>query len=105
MFRDYLDINERNKIYDDLIKKFGPKAQVIVAIEELSELQKELCKYLRNNEQLFLVKGIIEEIADVEIMLEQLKRLFGPVWAIDEIKDNKIRRAQERYLKEVSNER
>lgn len=101
----FLNRVERNAIYDALIKKFSPNAQMIVAIEELSELQKEICKYLRNKEQLYLVKGLVEEIADVEIMLEQIKFLLRLDWSVEEMKDNKIRRTQERYLKEVSNER
>lgn len=104
-FEPYLNRVERNAIYDTLIKKFSPNAQMIVAIEELSELQKEICKYLRNKEQLYLVKGLIEEIADVEIMLEQIKFLLSLDWQVEGMKDQKIRRTQERYLKEVSNER
>ena len=96
----FLNRVERNKIYEALMKKFGSEAQLIVAIEELSELQKEICKYLRNKEQLYLVKGLVEEIADVEIMLEQIKFLLRLDWSIEEMKDQKIRRTQERYLKE-----
>ena len=43
--------------------------QVIVAIEELSELQKELCKSLRGDTN---YDNIIEEIADVEIAEAEL---------------------------------
>lgn len=57
------------------IQTFGEKNQTIVAIEELSELQKELCKLLRgscdNDER------IAEEIADVKIMLDQLLEMLG----------------------------
>ena len=35
------------KILEGAIEKWGVTAQVVVAIEELSELQKELCKFLR----------------------------------------------------------
>lgn len=56
---------------------FGAYAQTVVAIEELSELQKELCKAIRtgisdpeNRDH------IAEEIADVYIMLEQMEALF-----------------------------
>lgn len=68
--------------------------QVIVAIEELSELQKELCKSLRGDTN---YDNITEEIADVEIMLEQMKIYF----AINEnevegMKKLKIKRTKER---------
>lgn len=55
------------------IDKWGPELQIIVAIEELSELQKELTKHLRGKKN---KEAIIEEIVDVEIMIEQLKIIF-----------------------------
>lgn len=70
-------LNTREELFIKLIQKYD-KQQIIVAIEELSELQKELCKALRN---LFLCghtdkKPIIEEWADVWIMLQQIKMFF-----------------------------
>lgn len=52
---------------------YGSWAQVMMVFEEMSELQKELCKYLRGRGSF---EHIAEEIADVEIMLEQMKLLF-----------------------------
>lgn len=63
----------KTKIYDHLLNKYKDK-QLIVAIEELSELQKEFCKALRGQDN---IKNIIEEMADVEIMLEQMKIYLG----------------------------
>ena len=61
------------EIYKKAIDKWGARTQITMVFEEMSELQKELCKVLRGN----LVKeNIAEEIADVEIMLEQMKMLF-----------------------------
>ena len=84
-------------IYKQLIDKFGKKAQVIVAIEELSELQKELCKYLRGDAG---IRKISEEMADVEIMLEQLKIIFENEHPINIEKNYKINRIKERYFNE-----
>lgn len=64
------------------IKQYDDKNQLIVALEELSELQKEICKKLRGNEN---VDMVIEEIADVYIMLEDLKQILN-------IKDKDIQR-------------
>lgn len=64
------------------IKQYGDKNQLIVTLEELSELQKEICKKLRGNEN---VDMVIEEIADVYIMLEDLKQIL-------DIKDKDIQR-------------
>jgi Flp pilus assembly CpaF family ATPase len=85
----------RNNIYHQLINKFGTKNQCIVAIEELSELQKEICKYLRG---LGNLENLAEEIADVEIMLEQLKIIYACDSLVVEKKDYKINRIKERYL-------
>jgi hypothetical protein len=85
------------EILDNMINKFNEK-QVIVAIEELSELQKELCKSLRNKDKINL-DNLIEEIADVEIMLEQIKIYFDILQEkIDNIIQQKIDRTKERYL-------
>lgn len=58
----------------DAISLFGDHAQIDMAIEEMCELTKELLKNKR-------CKGnrgeIAEEMADVYIMLEQLKFIFG----------------------------
>lgn len=61
-----------NEILEKAITRYGQN-QIIVAIEELSELQKELTKYLRNKGNL---DHIAEEIADVEIMVKQIKMYF-----------------------------
>ena len=59
-------------LYKKLLS-LNPTAQMIVAIEELSELQKELTKALRNKIDRV---AILEEYVDVTIMLEQIKILY-----------------------------
>lgn len=61
-------------ILEGAIKKWGYRLQVIVAIEELAELQKELTKWLRGKCN---PAGLLEEMADVSIMLNQLQLIFG----------------------------
>lgn len=81
------------EFYKKIVDTYG-KQQVIVAIEELSELQKELCKSLRSN---YNYGNIVEEIADVEIMLEQMKIYFEiNENEIEEMKEIKIKRTKER---------
>ena len=85
----------REEIYKELIQRYGD-TQIIVAVEELSELQKELCKALRSNGNR---KNLIEEMADVEIMLEQMKMYFLiEQEEIDKIKEQKIERTKNRLL-------
>ena len=83
----------REELYKKLLEKYKDK-QIIIAIEELSELQKELCKSLRNN---YNYGNIVEEIADVEIMLEQMKIYFEiKENEIEEMKEIKTKRTKER---------
>ena len=56
------------------INKYGEGNQIIVAIEELSELQKELCKTLRGEDN---YPHVVEELADVYIMLDYIKILYS----------------------------
>ncbi len=89
------------EIYTKLIKKYD-KQQIIVAIEELSELQKELCKHLREQTN---EKAIIEEICDVQIMLEQIILYFGiSVLDLDTEKRFKLERTKERLLADEEKE-
>lgn len=89
---------------DDIIRRaistYGDTMQLTVAIEELSELQKELCKAIRvyNTEDVNnYVDNIIEEIADVEIMLSQLKVIFAiRDEEIERVKDFKLTRLEAR---------
>ena len=60
-------------IFRSAIDTYGSVMQITVAFEEMSELQKELCKYLRGRGS---QENIAEEIADVEIMMEQMKMLL-----------------------------
>lgn len=64
------------------IKKHGINEQFNVAIEEMSELTKELCKNMRGCEN---TDNIIEELADVYIMLENIKIIY-------QIQDKEIQR-------------
>lgn len=82
-------------LYDKLLKKYGDK-QIIVAIEELSELQKELCKYLRGKID---ITNLIEEIADVKIMIEQICLYFNlDEFDIEYAKLEKLKRTKERLI-------
>lgn len=56
------------------IDTYGIDAQLDMVVEEMSELTKEICKYKRGKSNL---TEITEEIADVTIMLEQMKIIFN----------------------------
>lgn len=70
---------ESKEIMQLAIDSYGRVNQVIKTVEELSELSQALCKILTSkftddNSEIF--ENIYEEMADVEIMLEQCKMIF-----------------------------
>lgn len=87
--------NNITQICQQLINKFGAEHQIVIAIEELSELQKELCKILREEAD---GVALMEEIADVEIVLEQVKLILKNHKDVNFLIDKKLQRAKERYL-------
>lgn len=82
--------SESTKLYKKVIQAYGKSAQMIVAMEECSELIQAISKKLRGRET-----NVEEEIADVEIMLEQLK-LMSNESLIEEIKESKLQRLEKR---------
>lgn len=80
---------DKDKLYSKLLMVYGKECQVIVAIEELAELQKELTKFLRRHLNRV---NLSEEIADVEIMVEQLKKMFKCEKQVEDIKNCKLER-------------
>lgn len=72
--KSYLSSKPVQEILQKNIALHGPAMEVDVAIEEMSELTKELIKHRRGQKNIL---HIAEEIAHVEIMMEQLKMIFG----------------------------
>ncbi len=68
--------SSETKIYEWTLRVFTPEHQIIVMIEEMAELTKELVKTLRDKKN---ISHLLEEMADVEIVLEQMKLVFGPI--------------------------
>ena len=90
-------------IIERAMEKYGFNNQVVVAVEELSELQKELCKSLRGEVS---IDRIAEELADVEIMLWQVQKLFGiEDKYVQEVINFKLSRLKERLEREEQNEK
>lgn len=81
---------ERIKLYRQVIGNYGEAAQQIVAMEECSELIQAISKKLRGRET-----NVEEEIADVEIMVEQM-RLMSDSSLVDKIKKEKLQRLEQR---------
>ena len=90
-------MSEEIEIMRSAIRKNGKAMQTVVAIEEMSELQKELTKYIRGQGSREHLK---EEVADVLIMITQIQIMYAlPDDEIKEIVDFKINRLKERIAR------
>jgi len=81
----------KNKIYSLAIGRWGLDMQVNVLFEEMAELTKVLCKLYRSFD-IDKIDELSEEIADVEIMLEQMKYAFKCSEKVKKYKKKKLNR-------------
>lgn len=81
---------------------YGYEAQARQLIEEMAELTVALNKQWRGSQkympcdEAIARQNVIEEIADVEVMLEQIKYLLGCDYEVFKEKMNKTNRTMER---------
>jgi L-arabinose isomerase len=83
----------RKGIYDMALEHYGWDTQLIIAVEELSEAQKEICKFFRCEGD---IEHLAEEIADAFIMLEQTERIFKISEKVTEKMREKVSRLKKR---------
>lgn len=100
--------NEKAVFYK-AIKEYGIQEQTLVACEECAELIKALSKYQRVCEYQAYDKrkiqrclnNITEELADVSIMLDQIKLMHGITEkAVSDVRDSKVKRLEDTLSKE-----
>lgn len=84
-----INYEERAKVYADALATFGPGMQLVVALEELSEVSKEICKHMRGKGSTI---HLAEEVADATIMLEQVRQIFDINDEVCKIMDEKVER-------------
>lgn len=85
MNEEYEMTQEREaSILERAVETFGPGPQTDMMIEEMSELTKALCKYRRavgggaDEAEVSVRKDqVLEEMADVQIMLNQMVLIYG----------------------------
>lgn len=83
-----------NPVLKRALETWGEQAQMLMVVEEMSELMKEILKNInrkKNN-----IDAIIEETADVEIMLEQLKENYKIAEKVEAYKKDKIKLIEQR---------
>jgi len=88
---------QEHAVYKLALKGYGIEKQMVKCVEELSELQKELCKHILAEDNL---EHITEEIADVESMLDQMKMGLGiGTYEVDAVKSQKMSRLNGNLLR------
>lgn len=82
-----------NQVLELAIKKYGVSSQLDIAAEECAELIQAIMKYKRYGETKENIKSnLIEEIADVKIMIDQLYMIFDDFDEITDCEKMKIKR-------------
>ncbi len=84
--------NMRRNLYIKASEKWGENAQIIVAIEELSELSVQLAKILNGKNDGY--DNLIDELADVRIMVEQIELNFGVSSIVENRMEEKLNRLE-----------
>lgn len=80
--------------FERALKAWGKGPQMLQVIEEMSELTKEILKNINRNKD--NVDELVEETADVEIMLEQLKFCYNITDRVEEYKTEKLKKIDQR---------
>ena len=99
----------KHKYYKTIIEQadqFGLENRLLQCTEEAGELIQALCKYQRiqqgdktcQTDMIHAEDMIAEEMADIEICIEQLKYLLVNSRQIEQIKVEKIQRTEQRLL-------
>ena len=90
--------DEHVKLLNLANDKLGKEFQVMLALEEMAELAKELIKNINRKEN--NIQKIIEEIGDVCILLEQLKIVYNiSEQELSNVVDKKMERLRSRIGK------
>ena len=83
---------EEYEVYSQALNKWGAESQTMMLFEEMAELQNAICKYSRKRNN---INDVATEIADVQIMTEQMSILFGKE-IVDSEKKRKFERLKNR---------
>jgi len=103
------------EIFDKYLDAYGETGEVVICIEEMSELSKELAKYIRyknyqekyeseeNSLKIDEIKNnIIEECADVLICASQIRHIFGEK-EVDALIEKKLQKGVNQLEKNLKN--
>lgn len=92
-----MNYQEVTDTYKQAIETYGVRAQKLMAIEEMSELTKEICKDFRGKLDR---EHLIEEMTDVLITMDQMMIMYEiSVNEIKQMREGKLERLKERMDK------
>ena len=88
---------QEQAVYERALRVWKPEEQAVVWLEELSELQQEICKLLRLGTLAkpscgWNLAAVAEEMADVEIILGEMKLALGITEMVEAYKRQKLER-------------
>ena len=85
---------QKETLYQRALRVWGKEPQMLQVIEEMSELTKEILKNVNRHKD--NRAEIIEETADVEIMLAQLKCCYQISDEVEQYKAQKLKKIEKR---------
>lgn len=91
------DFNKADAVFAAAREQFGSDHQLVVAQEELGELISAISRVKRQRPG--AVENLVEELADVEVMVRQIALMFNAVAVVERIFDEKVDRLAERVAK------
>lgn len=90
---------ECKEICRQALETWGEEAQMLMVLEEFAELQKEILKNI--NRKKSNIEEIVDETADVYIMLEQLKINYNIEKEVEKRIEYKLKERVSKRLKEA----
>jgi len=92
--------------YEKFLNKWGQETQLRMAIEEMSELTKEICKYIRYSKDVSpeikeqklpeIIENLKSEVADTLNCVEQVRFMFDKK-SIDQIRKQKMDKVKKNF--------
>ena len=82
-------------VFEKALQTYGGEHQQKKLLEEMAELQKEICKHWDGAQNL---DKIADEMADVEILLDQMKLLFQNSSLVELRRSFKVDRLYQRIM-------
>lgn len=95
-----MDSKEKDKLYEQAVELWGKDLQMQMLVEECAELIVAIHHYTRFPDSVNLDK-IVEEMADVSIMLEQVSLITNTRHTLNNSKEYKLNRLLERVDREL----